>query len=196
MGRKVALLFTFLVALWLSGVAQEVGRLRGTVKNAKGQPIALEVVTATHLATGKTLRALTQKDGSYLFPQMAPGVWRLEVNVRDYFRAKRDGVLIVAGKEAVVDFVLYPLVQLPVERPLGHAGPSPLTAPTPEQDFALSLTDGDWAFLASAVTLTVLAKSQRYGVLPATLIGKMCSRAITRWLGKTTSSTSPLLRRR
>jgi hypothetical protein len=42
-----------------SGFAQEMGRLRGMVKNAKGEPIALEVVTATHLATGKVMRALT-----------------------------------------------------------------------------------------------------------------------------------------
>jgi hypothetical protein len=135
-GGKFVWVGVFLSLLVASGFAQEMGRLRGTVKNAKGEPIALEVVTATHLATGKVMRALTQKDGTYLFPSLTPGIWRLEVNVRDYFRAKRDGVLIVAGKEAVVDFVLYPLVQIPTDRPLGHAGPSPLTAPTPEQDFA------------------------------------------------------------
>lgn len=136
MGWRVLWVGVSLSLLAASGFAQEMGRLRGTVKNAKGEPIALEVVTATHLATGKVMRALIYKDGTYLFPSLTPGIWRLEVNVRDYFRAKRDGVLIVAGKEAVVDFVLYPLVQIPTDRPLGHAGPSPLAAPTPEQDFA------------------------------------------------------------
>ncbi len=131
MGWRVLWVGVSLSLLVASGFAQEMGRLRGTVKNA--------CVGSRHgdpLATGKVMRTLTQKDGTYLFPSLMPGIWRLEVNVRDYFRAKRDGVLIVAGKETVVDFVLYPLVQIPTDRPLGHAGPSPLTAPTPEQDFA------------------------------------------------------------
>jgi hypothetical protein len=58
-GGKFVWVGVFLSLLVASGFAQEMGRLRGTVKNAKGEPIALEVVTATHLATGKVMRALT-----------------------------------------------------------------------------------------------------------------------------------------
>ncbi|HUS10441.1 MAG TPA: carboxypeptidase-like regulatory domain-containing protein [Pyrinomonadaceae bacterium] len=144
MTKKFLILIGFaalLHALGLSLLAQQPGRLRGTVRVASGGLVAGVTVVATNQVTGKWKRTRSAPDGSYSL-RLAAGAYRIAVgpaHVAKFDRDKNYGefalprgevlenVVVEAGKDTVVDI---PLDQVEVreifngsgDKPTGHAG--------------------------------------------------------------------------
>ncbi|HEV2828186.1 MAG TPA: carboxypeptidase-like regulatory domain-containing protein [Pyrinomonadaceae bacterium] len=131
-------------------LAQESGRLRGTVRVASSAPAAGVIVVVTNQVTGKWKRTRSSADGSYSF-RLHAGAYRITISpphVAKFDKDKNYGdfalprgealenVIVEAGKDTVVDI---PLDQVEAKeisgeprgelnRPTGHAGRDTVTS--------------------------------------------------------------------
>ncbi len=81
------------------------GSIQGTVKDSTGAVIPAVRVTATHVATSRTLETTTNGVGFYLFPPLQPGNYKLSVSAPG-FDAWQGELLLETGQRAVFDAVL------------------------------------------------------------------------------------------
>jgi iron complex outermembrane recepter protein len=79
------------------------GRIGGTVRSASGDPLAGVTVRAQGPASG---RATTAPDGSYSIADLSPGSYTVTASVPGLRAQVRQGVVVRAGGEASVDFVM------------------------------------------------------------------------------------------
>ncbi|HSL70082.1 MAG TPA: SusC/RagA family TonB-linked outer membrane protein, partial [Longimicrobiales bacterium] len=83
--------------------AQGTGSIRGTVRNAETNlPLAGAQVTIEALRTG----TVTNADGRYVLPNLAPGAQTVTVTIIGYATERRENVAVAAGQTVVVDFNL------------------------------------------------------------------------------------------
>jgi hypothetical protein len=85
--------------------------LTGTVTDSSGRPVRAVVsqILEGHILA-KDHSAWTDSSGAYSFATLSPGVISLVVLAVDYAPARRDSVVIAAGKTVRVDFRLRPQV--------------------------------------------------------------------------------------
>src|SRR6478672_32113 len=74
------------------------GALTGTVSDQTGQAVPGAVVTATSLATNQSRSSVTSKDGGYVFQGLAPGAYRLHVELTGFRPLTREGVGLATGE--------------------------------------------------------------------------------------------------
>jgi iron complex outermembrane receptor protein len=79
------------------------GRIGGTVRSASGDPVAGVTVRAQGPASG---RATTAGDGSYSIADLSPGSYTVTASLPGLRAQVRQGVVVRAGGEASVDFVM------------------------------------------------------------------------------------------
>ncbi len=84
------------------------GSFRGTVKDQSGGVIPGAVVTATNTATGVAREAKTNSTGSYVLPDMAPGVYSVKVSFTGFSTLQNRDVTLLVNQIATLDFVLRP----------------------------------------------------------------------------------------
>jgi hypothetical protein len=142
--KKFLILIGFaalLHALGPSLLAQQPGRLKGTVRVASGGPVAGVAVVVTNQVTGKWKRTRSSADGSYSLGLTA-GAYRIAVAAPQVAKFDKDknygdfalprgevleNVIVEAGKDTLVDI---PLDEVEVrevlkgsgDKPTGHAG--------------------------------------------------------------------------
>lgn len=131
----------------VSAVAQNSGRIHGTVRVASGAPVAGVAIVLTNQVTGKWQRVRSGADGAYSI-QLKPGAYRLTLappHVAKFEPGKNYGefaivrgerlenLIVEAGKAIEIDIPLdqEELKEIPVvpgEKPTGHAGDSTVTS--------------------------------------------------------------------
>jgi len=110
--RQKARLAWLLASLLMPATASAQARLtgadvRGTVKDESGAVLPGVSVTATNLETGLARTAVTDGEGGYVVPALPPGTYRISAELASFATANREGVVLVLGQLATVDFVLY-----------------------------------------------------------------------------------------
>lgn len=99
--------FAALAAVLLYGVpaAAQNGRIRGTVRDGSGGPLAGVTIRAQGAAA--TRRATTTSDGSYSIANLEPGSYAVTAALPGLRTQARQNVVVAADAEAVVDFVMH-----------------------------------------------------------------------------------------
>jgi hypothetical protein len=82
--------------------------LVGQVVDAAGASIVGAKVTITAQGTGRTATATTGSDGSYVIPQLPPGVYELRVEANGFKRAVTSGIELETGQTQRINFQLEP----------------------------------------------------------------------------------------
>ena len=98
--------FAALAAVLLYGVpaAAQNGRIRGTVRDGSGGPLA--GVTIRVQGAEAARRATTTADGSYTFSNLTPGTYAISASLPGLRTQARQDVRVSADAEVVVDFVM------------------------------------------------------------------------------------------
>ncbi len=78
----------------------------GAIHDASGGTIEKASVTLLHLDSGIRRQSHSDASGSYYFPGIKPGVYRLSVRMSGFQTAARQGIRIEAGQHPRIDFTL------------------------------------------------------------------------------------------
>src|SRR5437870_1376578 len=105
-------LMSLFVVLGPAGVAPSAfaqvgaGRLTGTVADASGGALPGATVTITAEATNFARVTVTGSGGSYLVTGLAPGSYRVEVQLPGFRPLRREGVRLATGESISLDLQL------------------------------------------------------------------------------------------
>jgi hypothetical protein len=96
------------LAIWLAmplqGAAQiGSGALAGRVVDQVGTPVPGATVSAVAVGTNSTRTAVTDDTGGYVIQGLAPGAYRVEVELGGFRPLKREGVRLTTGETARLD---------------------------------------------------------------------------------------------
>ena len=85
--------------------AAQIGRgaLVGDVSDQAGSAVPGASVTVTSVATRTSRDATTAADGSYAFQGLAPGIYRMRIQLVGFRAAVREGVRIATGETVRID---------------------------------------------------------------------------------------------
>src|ERR1041385_3581232 len=103
--RSVATLVCLLMAIPLSAQLPT-ATILGTVKDSSGAVIPGVGVTLTNTNTALTRTGTSSEDGSYRFPALPVGHYRLEVIKEGFSALSRTGITLEVGQEATIDLIL------------------------------------------------------------------------------------------
>ncbi len=98
-----ALLFSLMHALAAGSAWAQSAAFTGTVLDTSGAAVAGAKVTITNEANGATRTATTESDGKYLFTQLAPGKYKMEVKAQGFKTAVRQHLEFLVGITSTVD---------------------------------------------------------------------------------------------
>ena len=98
-------MFALLLAVG-SASAQTTATILGSIKDQSGAVLPGADVTVTAVATGQTRTAPTNERGEYRIPGLAVGDYKVEAKLTGFQSEVRQGITLVIGREAVVDFTL------------------------------------------------------------------------------------------
>ena len=83
--------------------AQQItGNIRGTVVDPSGAVVQAAAVTARHVETGLLRRGLTNREGTYLLPELPVGHYQLEVEAKGFRKYVQDGISLNVNETASV----------------------------------------------------------------------------------------------
>lgn len=82
------------------------GQIEGVVSDSNGAAISGATVIARNVGTGTERTATTDSSGTYRFPLLPLGSYRVTVEAANFKRLIRDGITLVAGQTATVDLGL------------------------------------------------------------------------------------------
>src|SRR5438034_214509 len=102
---SLPLLVLFLAAI--PSVAQlPTGTILGVVKDSSGAVIPGTSLTITNIDTSLTRTGSSAEDGSYRFPALPVGRYRLEATKEGFSALTRTGITLEVAQEATVDVIL------------------------------------------------------------------------------------------
>ena len=99
----------FLLALATAAGAWAQGRtsaISGTVVDESGGVIRGARIKASHVSTGETRTASSNKGGSYRIPRLELGAYKVTAEQEGFKSSRHEGVILELDREAVVDHVL------------------------------------------------------------------------------------------
>ncbi len=100
------LLMLTMVNIWAqSGTSSA---LAGTVLDPSGAVIPDAQVKATDVNTGSVRAVLTNAEGRFLFSQLNPGTYRMEVHAEGFSLGQSQPTMVSVGQTALVNFTLSP----------------------------------------------------------------------------------------
>ena len=82
---------------------QVAGSITGKVEDASGGPISAASVTVKSLETGATRTTVTDDNGNFTVPQLAPGPQEVRVEKKGFKSAVRTGINLEVGQQAVAN---------------------------------------------------------------------------------------------
>jgi len=82
--------------------------LAGTVADRSGAVVANAQIKATELNTGAVRSVQSNPDGRFLFSQVNPGTYRIEVHAQGFGPAESEPTIVSVGQTASVNFSLSP----------------------------------------------------------------------------------------
>ena len=102
MQKRVLLVVGLSLLLAVSGFAQT-ARVGGKVTDQQGGVLPGATVSITNVATGLSSEVVTNASGSYLFPSLDPGEYRLNVTMPGFASYVREGILLATGQGVTMD---------------------------------------------------------------------------------------------
>jgi hypothetical protein len=84
------------------------GTLVGSVSDASGGLVANAKVTLTATQTGISQTAQSNQSGNFSFPNLQPGVYRIEVELAGFRKTVREGIDVLVNSTARADMILQP----------------------------------------------------------------------------------------
>ncbi len=117
-----------MLVMGLSAQAPEhsTGSIRGLIQDPVGAAIPAIRVQLRSEATGEEWGTVTDTEGRYFFPNLAPGAYYMLIEPEHGFAGGETSVLVVAGKTAEYS------TTLPIKITLAKSGCSPPDAPNPK----------------------------------------------------------------
>jgi len=104
------MVWVFVLALGMLAGAKpawsQTAALNGTILDPGGATIAGAAVTVVNEATGLTRTASTEADGRYVFSQLTPGKYKIEVKAQGFKTATRQNVEVLVGITSTLDIHL------------------------------------------------------------------------------------------
>ncbi len=98
-----------LLAVPDSAVAQRyLGSIQGEVSDSTGAKVVGSTVTAEELTTHFKTVGTTNTSGTYTFPSLNPGTYRVTVVAPSFKSDVRDNITLTAAQSAQIDFVISP----------------------------------------------------------------------------------------
>jgi len=85
---------------------QYYGALTGTVTDPAGAPVVGAAVSVVNLAQGNRITVQTSQDGIYRFPNLMPGTYRLETEMRGFKKLVREPLLVESERTLTADLRL------------------------------------------------------------------------------------------
>jgi len=82
------------------------GTVLGVVKDPSGAVVPGASITLTNTDTALTRTGASTEDGSYRFPALPVGHYRLEVMKEGFSALTRTGITLEVGQEATIDLIL------------------------------------------------------------------------------------------
>jgi hypothetical protein len=82
------------------------GEVTGVLKDQGGAAVPGATVTVTNVATNGQRVVESSRDGVYTAPSLAPGEYRVEVELAGFKTVRRDGIRLATGETARVDLTL------------------------------------------------------------------------------------------
>jgi hypothetical protein len=138
------------------------------------------VVTLTNTDTSLTRTGNSAEDGSYRFPALPVGHYRIDVTQEGFLALTRTGITLEVGQEAVIDLILEvgspgQTVTVAEEAPLVQTSSSTLGGVVNEQQVSDLPLNG-----RNLVTLTLMQPGvTQTSVIPANTIGSVMTTGVT-----------------
>jgi hypothetical protein len=106
--RRVCLLAVLWVAASALSVLAQVaaGQITGLVRDPTGVAIPGARITVTEARTNLQRVVVSNGDGVYTVPSLAPGEYRLDIELSGFIPVRRQGVRLATGEKARIDFDL------------------------------------------------------------------------------------------
>lgn len=104
--QRIFLLFAFLFFISGSVCAQTTATLAGRVTDEQRSAVSGATVQAVNIATNNTLNATTNEDGRYIFTELQPGNYRLQVQQTGFQTTVKENVTLNVAARATEDFTL------------------------------------------------------------------------------------------
>ncbi|HEY7679484.1 MAG TPA: carboxypeptidase-like regulatory domain-containing protein [Terriglobia bacterium] len=104
--RRVVLWVLFSAVVLSAPVCAQETALAGTVTDPQGAIVPGATATLTNTATGAVRTTTTKTDGTYLFPQLNPGTYRLEIKMQGFKTSVREKVNVPVGLTTTLDLSL------------------------------------------------------------------------------------------
>ncbi|MEO8258382.1 MAG: TonB-dependent receptor [Acidobacteriota bacterium] len=82
------------------------GAITGVVNDSAGAAVPGATVTVTGVGTNRQRVVVSSGEGVYTAPSLAPGVYRVEVQLSGFKPIRRDGIRLSTGETARIDFSL------------------------------------------------------------------------------------------
>src|SRR5215831_9892332 len=156
------------------------GTILGTVKDSSGAVIPGVAVTLTNTDTSLTRTGSSSEDGSYRFPALPVGHYRLDVMQEGFSALSRTGITLEVGQEARIDLTLEvgspaQIVTVAEEAPLVQTSSSTLGGVVNEQQVADLPLNG-----RNLVGLTLMQPGvTQTTVIPALTLGNVLATGVT-----------------
>ena len=97
---------SLLLALAAPASAQTFGQITGAVTDTSGAVLVGASVTVTNTGTNAVREAQTNTSGSYVFPNLLPGVYNVKVDLQGFQSKIRSGIELQVQQTARLDFSL------------------------------------------------------------------------------------------
>ncbi len=104
----LVLTLTMVHALLLRGQSGTSSALAGSIADQTGALISNVEVKASEVNTGAVRRVQSNHDGRFLFSQLSPGTYRIEVAAQGFDRARSQATSVGVGQTVSVNFTLSP----------------------------------------------------------------------------------------
>ncbi|MBI2683251.1 MAG: carboxypeptidase regulatory-like domain-containing protein, partial [Acidobacteriales bacterium] len=104
-GKRLAVWMLFVIAICASAQTYQ-GRLLGTITDPSGAVVANAKVTIVNTETGLSRVTETTDSGTYVAPNLPPGVYDIRAESRNFKSSERKSVRIEVAKDVRIDFAL------------------------------------------------------------------------------------------
>ena len=101
--QKKVLLLVGLSLLLAVGTFAQTARVGGKITDQQGGVLPGVTVAITNVATGLSSEVVTNAAGSYLFPSLDPGEYRLTVTMPGFANYVREGIILAIGQGITMD---------------------------------------------------------------------------------------------
>src|SRR5262245_1626637 len=105
-GACLLVLLSFFAVATPSHAQVAAGEITGIIHDSDGGAVPGAAVTVTNLATNQQRVVNSTADGAYTAASLAPGEYRLDVELAGFKPVRREGVRLATGEKARIDFDL------------------------------------------------------------------------------------------